>query len=162
MKTRSVVVSAFSLLMIAAVFAGNSVAQSATSVSDLSWMAGHWRGEAFGGVCEEVWSPEFGGSMVGTFKLVSDGKVNFYEIMTLTPDSTGPVLNVKHFNPDLTGWEEKEEVMNFSFVRAGEHEAIFSGLTYERIGDDSLRITVSVKGADGSARQEIIDCARIK
>jgi hypothetical protein len=162
MKTHAIMVSLFSLLMFAAVFAENSAAQSSTSVSDLSWMAGHWRGEAFGGICEEVWSPEFGGTMVGTFKLVSGKKINFYEIMTITSDSAGPTLNVKHFNPDLTGWEEKDEVMSFSFVSAGVGQVTFSGLTYERTAEDSLRITVSVKGADGSARQEIIECGRIE
>ena len=38
-------------------------------LENLNWMVGHWQGEAFGGVCEEIWSPPSGGSMTGTFKL---------------------------------------------------------------------------------------------
>lgn len=27
------------------------------SLADAEWIAGHWRGEAFGGITEEIWSP---------------------------------------------------------------------------------------------------------
>ena len=33
----------------------------------ISWMEGHWKGEAFGGITEEIWSPALGGSMMFSF-----------------------------------------------------------------------------------------------
>ena len=49
------------------------------SLSDVSWIQGHWKGEAFGGITEEIWSPPLGDSMTFSFKLVVDNTVSFYE-----------------------------------------------------------------------------------
>jgi hypothetical protein len=126
----------------------------------LSWLAGQWHGEAFGGTCEETWTPPSGGSMVGTYKHMVDGRAAFYEIIIISTDSLGAALNLRHFNPDLTGWEEKGEAMRFPFVDQGDSELRFDGLSYERVTDDSLIITVSVKGKDGTPREEVIRCVR--
>jgi len=56
------------------------------SVEDVSWIAGHWKGVAFGGVTEEVWTSPLGGSMMGSFKLVVDNEINFYELMTISKE----------------------------------------------------------------------------
>ncbi len=39
------------------------------TLEDVSWIAGHWKGEAFGGIAEEIWSPPLGDSMMFVFKL---------------------------------------------------------------------------------------------
>ena len=49
-------------------------------LDDVSWIQGHWKGEAFGGITEEIWSPPLGDSMMFSFKLVTDNKVVFYEL----------------------------------------------------------------------------------
>jgi hypothetical protein len=38
------------------------------TLDEVSWFAGSWSGEAFGGTFEEVWNPPSEGSMVGMFK----------------------------------------------------------------------------------------------
>ena len=50
------------------------------TLKDISWLAGNWKGEAFGGQFEENWSKPSAGSMLFNFKLVTDGKVIFYEL----------------------------------------------------------------------------------
>ena len=30
------------------------------TLKDVAWIAGHWKGEAFGGITEEIWSPPLG------------------------------------------------------------------------------------------------------
>ena len=60
-------------------FEEGTVSPKAT-LSEVAWMEGHWKGKAFGGITEEIWSPPLGGSMMFSFKLVSDGSVQFYEI----------------------------------------------------------------------------------
>ena len=59
----------------------------AADLSAVKWLSGHWRGQAFGGLIEEVWSPPVGGSMMGAFKLVVDSKVQFYEIETISEEN---------------------------------------------------------------------------
>ncbi len=132
------------------------------TLEDISWLAGHWQGEGFGGVCEEIWNKSFGPSMVGTFALIVNDEIKFYEIMIITLDSTGPVLKLKHFNTDLIGWEEKDKVITFPFVRASDNRIEFDGLVYEKTSSEELRITVSMKQSDGTISQEVIDCRLIK
>ena len=55
---------------------GDNKSPKAT-LADIAWLSGHWRGEAFGGITEEIWSPPLGDSMMGSFKLVSEGKNQF-------------------------------------------------------------------------------------
>mgnify|MGYP003712231237 FL=1 len=49
------------------------------NLEDVSWIEGHWTGEAFGGIAEEIWSAPLGNSMMFVFRLVNDDKVSFYE-----------------------------------------------------------------------------------
>jgi hypothetical protein len=130
--------------------------QSDSTIEALNWLVGHWEGEGFGGVCEEIWHEAAGGAMMGSFRLVVDNKVRFYEIMTVTIDSAGPVLRIKHFNPDLTGWEEKDEVMAFPHLSQTTTSITFDGLGYELLPDSTLRITIQLK-AD---RQVVMDCRK--
>ena len=130
------------------------------TIDQLNWLVGHWEGNAFGGVCEEVWSPASGGTMVGTFKLTVEGAVQFYELMTIVPDSAGPQMRLKHFNADLTGWEEKGEVVEFRFESASAKKAKWGGLTYERTAEDSLKITVTFTHGDQPPTEEVITCRK--
>ncbi len=130
------------------------------SGNDLAWLVGHWEGEACGGICEEDWQPMTAGSMCGTFKLIVDGKVVFYELMIIDKAENGYNLNLKHFNADMTGWEEKDKVVNFPFKSVKENFLKFSGLTYERVGDNKLQITVFVEHSDDDYEIVVIDCVK--
>jgi hypothetical protein len=132
------------------------------NLKNIDWLVGHWQGPGFGGICEEVWQPETAGSMVGTFKLSVKGAPQFYEMMVITIDSTGPALRLKHFNSDLTGWEEKDQVVTFEFESAGKNEVTFGATTYKLVGEDSLHIMVKVKSGDGTIQTETISCNKIK
>lgn len=125
------------------------------TIDGLAWMAGHWRGEGFGGQVEEIWSEPLGGTMVGTFRLFKDGKVDFYEIMVLEPDAEGIVLKVKHFSGDFTAWEEKADSVDFRLQAIEGHTATFAGLTFERDGD-ALDIKIRMRSKDGSTRWETL------
>jgi len=142
--------------------ADQAAARSSEPLSELAWLVGDWQGEGLGGACEEIWHAPSGGAMMGAFRMLMRGEVRFYEIMTIVPGSEGPSLRLKHFNPDLTGWEEKDEVVEFPFVSMGENMIQFDGLTYERITEDSLRITVSLSHGEGEQAPEIINCRLVK
>jgi len=85
------------------------------TVGDVAWIAGHWRGEAFGGIAEELWSAPEGGSMMGAYRMIRDGKVVFYELQTITEENSSLVFKLKHFNADLSGWEGKEAAASITF-----------------------------------------------
>ena len=137
------------LLFFASIFLGH--AQNTTSLkndetspkaklSQISWMEGHWKGKAFGGITEEIWSPPLGNSMMFSFKLVIDNQVNFYELGHIRQLDETLVFELKHFTNDLKGWEEKEEVQTFKLVKIDGNRVYFEGFTFEKVTENEINI----------------------
>lgn len=120
------------------------------SLEEISWMEGHWKGQAFGGITEEVWSPPLGGSMMFAFKHVLNGKVNFYELGHIQEIDNTLLFQLKHFNGDLKGWEEKDEMVTAKLVKVAESKIYFEDFTFEKISDDEINIYVVVEEAGKS------------
>ena len=99
------------------------------------------------------------GTMVGSFRLMKDGQVAFYELMVLTREAEGIVLKVKHFTPEFVGWEEKEDAVDFVLEDVEPHHARFKGLTMDRDGD-GLEIKIRMRHNDGSVSWEPIQLRR--
>ena len=117
----------------------------AATLKDVAWIAGHWQGEALGGITEEVWTAPLGKSMMGSFKLVVDEVVQFYELCTITEENESLLLRIKHFDKDLKGWEEKDQSIEFPLVKIEKNKVYFDGLTFEKINEDELNIYVIFK-----------------
>ena len=118
-------------------------------LENISWIAGTWHGEAFGGITEEIWSKPSGGSMMATFKLINDGKVTFYEIEVIREVKNSLVLQLKHFNNDLKGWETKDETVDFPLKYITANKVVFEGMTFEKISDNTMDIYVDIKNENG-------------
>ncbi len=134
--------------------AGSPV-QAVAKIEDFAWMAGHWRGDGLGGVCEEVWSESLGGSMIGLFRLVKDGKLVFSEHMTLVAEAGSIVLKVKHFTPEFVAWEDREQAVRFALEESRPGAARFQGLAMRRTGD-GLEIDIRIRHKDGTTKDEPI------
>ncbi len=122
----------------------DSVSSPKASFKDISWIQGHWRGKAFGGITEEVWSPPLGGSMMCMFKLVVNNKVSFYELVTLTEENNTLMLRLKHFHGNLKGWEEKDKTIDFRLVKVTENKVYFDKFTFERVSETEMNIYVVI------------------
>ncbi len=114
------------------------------NIEDIAWLAGHWKGEAYGGIVEELWSPPFEGSMMGSFKLVADEMVQFYELETISEEDETLILRLRHFGPDLKAWEETDKTIDFKLVLMMKNKAFFNGLTIEKINADEINMYVIV------------------
>lgn len=130
------------------------------SIADMAWMAGHWTGEALGGQVEEIWSPPRGGVMMGMFRLSKGDKPSFYELMLLTDEGGSLKLRVKHFNPDMTGWEEKDKSVDFPLVAKSPDALHFQGLTFQRDGENLLTHYLAMRQKDGTMREEALRYVR--
>lgn len=131
-------------------------------VADLAWLAGSWTGEGLGGTLDEAWSQPDGGAMVGYFRLVKDGKPVFYEILTLLEVDGSVEMRLKHVNPDMTGWEEKNGFVTFKLVKHDSTGAWFSGLTFRRVNADQIDAYLALRGKDGTVREEKLVYRRVK
>ncbi len=93
---------------------------------------------------------------------IKDGKAVFYEMMMLVEREDSIVLRLKHFNPDFTGWEEKDKSVDFKFVNKSGSRMNFSGLTFEKVSGDKLNIYLALKQKDGSVKEEVFSMTRMK
>ncbi len=124
----------------------DSTASPAAKIEDLAWIAGHWRGKAFGGILDEVWLPPMGESMLGAFKLVVKGKDDFKEILSISETESGSLeLSLRHFDAQLVAWEEKEEVLRFPLIAIEGETAYFKSFTFQRVDAEHLNIYVLFK-----------------
>ncbi|GAA4950997.1 hypothetical protein GCM10023314_25390 [Algibacter agarivorans] len=119
-------------------------------LKNIAWISGNWKGEAFGGLTEENWSEPSGGSMMATFKLINDGKVSFYEIEIIRELENTLILQLKHFNNDLKGWETKDETVDFPLKEITPTKAIFEGMIFEKVNDNEMNVYVDIHQKDGS------------
>lgn len=132
-------------------------------VADLAWLTGRWEGEGLGGTIDEVWSAPAGGAMVGYFRLVRDNKPVFYEILTLVEVEGSVDLRLKHVNPDMTGWEEKNGFVTFRFVRQDSTGVWFEGLTFKRVGPDRIEAYLALRArADGTVAEQRLVYRRVR
>lgn len=132
------------------------------AIQQAAWLAGHWRGEGLGGVNETLWSPPMGGTMMGVFRHLKDGRVVFYEMLTLAPLGDTLVLTLKHFDPDMTGWEERTGSVRFPLLRSEPDALHFRGMTYRRLGPDRREVTVMLGPDPDSLRPEVFTYHRVR
>lgn len=133
-------------------FSDNDIPPKAT-LEDVSWVTGHWKGETFGGIAEEIWSPPLGDSMMFVFKLVTEGKVQFYEVGHIQQRDETLILQLKHFHGSLKGWEEKDETVDFKLVKLEGDKIYFDDFTIERISENEINMYVVVGDEDGSSKE---------
>lgn len=132
------------------------------TLADVGLLVGHWTGDFLGGTAEEVWLPPAGGTMVGVFRLYKADAVNFYEIMTVVEEAGSVAMKLKHFHPDLKGWEDKDEVVTFRLVKASTDTVWFEGLTYRRQADGSLRGFIAIRYKDAGLKEESFTLRPVK
>jgi hypothetical protein len=135
-----------------------------SSLAPFSWLQGAWRGEMDGVTIEEQWSGPLGDSLMGMFRYVEAGRVRFFELMSIEIASGDEqaIFRIKHFNPALKGWEEKDEAVEYVLVSLADGEAVFvrqgtvdrKWMVYRR-RDDSLRVTFQ-KGAGETPEGEFV------
>lgn len=121
-------------------------------LENIAWITGNWKGEALGGIVEENWSEPNGGSMMASFRLIKDGKVSFYEIEIIREVNETLVLQLKHFNNDLKGWESKDDTVDFPLKEITPNKVVFEGMTFEKVNDNKMNVYVDVHNEDGSSK----------
>lgn len=128
-------------------------ASPAADLEDLSWLAGEWLGEGITGPAREVYSPPMGGAIAGHLVQARGDEVLFYEIITIVQSGETLVYRLKHFNADLIGWEERDEVQTFAFVARVGDTWFFDGLTIRRTSPNTMVGAVLAATRYGTSRE---------
>lgn len=126
-------------------------------IDDFAFLEGHWVGEGLDGQVDEFWSRPAAGTILGAFRLIREGRVEFYELFALEEEGGSAVLRLKHFNPGpgLHGWEERDEDFTFHLVRVAPGTAWFNGLTYRLVEPDTLVVHLALRSGEGAVREEV-------
>lgn len=132
------------------------------TLDQIAWLAGSWEGTGLGGESHESWLPPVHGQMAGVFHQSSEGELQFYEILQFVERDGSLVLRLKHFNRDLSGWEDNSagSAIEFPLVAIEDNAAYFSGLTYERVNEGHLQVHLRLHD-DGETRIVTFEFARI-
>ncbi|MGI9546548.1 MAG: DUF6265 family protein [Flavobacteriaceae bacterium] len=127
------------------------------NIDDYTWLAGHWIGDGFGGISEEIWALPADGTMMGMYRHIKDEKLVFYEFLLLDKDG----LRLKHFNPDLKGWETKDEFVSFPMVEHSPNKLVLKGLTFEKKSDTEMEIRLRLRSGE-KVETEVFKMRRVK
>jgi len=125
------------------------------ALDDVAWLAGNWRGGAFGKTFEAVWNLPSAGSMVGLFKLVDGDQVDFYELLTIAEIDGRLGLRVKHFARDFTAWEEKDDFVFFELLGSEPDAAHFSGISFYRRSSECMDAFIVFRRTDGVSEEKL-------
>ena len=137
-------------------------ARAVATLADFQWLIGEWDGTGLGGETQEMWSPPAGGAMMGMFRQLKGGQLVFYEFLTLVERDGSVVLRLKHFHPDLTGWEEKAQVLEFPLISLTATQATFNAMTFTHETSDAFSVRLRLKDKSGSVREELFEYKRIR
>lgn len=99
-----------------------------------------------GAAVTETYSAPLGGRITGHFAM-ADGKggVAFTEIVDYVPLGRSLAYRVRHFSPDMTGWEDKTgKPVVFPLVAVEKDRWFFDGMTLDRTGPDALTMWVRI------------------
>ena len=121
--------------------------------STAAWLAGDWVGQGLGGVAGEAWLLPAAGSLAGAYRGSRGGQVTFYELMTVVEAGGSLSFRLKHFAPDLRGWESPERAVEFPLIRTARSALYFDGLTYRRT-PEGIESWVIIGLGDGGTRPE--------
>ncbi|WP_271079132.1 DUF6265 family protein [Aurantiacibacter sp. MUD61] len=133
----------------------------AATLDDVAFLTGQWSGDGIQGQpAHESWLPPTGNTMVGIFvQQDGDGGLMFTEHMYIREVDGSLQVSLKHFNGDLTGWEERDEMLTWRLVSTEPCAAYFSGLTYRCANgentDDGILVAVRMR-SEGDEISELV------
>ncbi len=125
-------------------------------VEQLSWLTGYWQGVGLGGVSEEHIGTPRSGQIPGMFRQMKpNGDLMFYEFYLFAEVNNSVVLRIKHFGPDLHGWEARNEYEEFALVEITDRAVYFDGVSYAL--DSSGNLSAAVRVSKGDEPLKIIN-----
>ena len=112
------------------------------TLEDVKWLQGIWKGQDEATFSEENWSSAGGNTMHFSFKMWNETKVIFYEIGHIVQKDHSLLLQIKHFDKDLKGWEKQVEAQDFKLIKIDKNRIYFDSITYEKISNTEINVYV--------------------
>lgn len=107
------------------------------SLADVAWLEGHWIGSMPEGPVEQFNLKPMFGHLPGFVRAVNPKGAIFYEISLIAEVGDSLSVRVKHFTPELEGWEARDAYIDRPLVSRDSTNLYFDGITYARTGPDT-------------------------
>lgn len=109
------------------------------TLNDVAWMEGTWVGSrSTGHRVQHIIMNKQLDHMPGFVRSWTNEEFLFYEITTFAEHENGVSYRVKHFNYDLTGWEDRDVVIDRPLLGKSDGVLQFDGITFERVNTDAF------------------------
>jgi hypothetical protein len=125
------------------------------TIADLAWLEGSWIGDMPQGPVEHVILGSRAGHMPSFVRALAGNDVSFYEISVFAESAGSLVNRVKHFTPELAGWEAQGAFVERRLVKRDGDRFYFDGLTFARTGPDSFTVYF-LPVVDGRERETLV------
>jgi len=125
------------------------------TIAQLAWLEGHWIGDMPNGPVEHVILSARHGQMPSFVRSLKPGAIDFYEISVFAEAGGSVVNRVKHFTPELHGWEPRDVSIERALVERRDDDLFFDGLTIDRTGPDAFDVYF-LPVVDGQERETIV------
>ena len=125
-------------------------AESASSLADLSWMAGSWETRSEGRVVEEHWTRPGGGTMLGMSRTVRQDHTTAFEFVRIEARADGIFYVAQpQGHPPVDFKPASSNAQEAIFANPG-HADHLKKIVYRKNADGSL--TARIEGEDGGKR----------
>ena len=121
-------------------------------ITDLAWMAGHYKGAFGAGTLQENWGPPAGDSVAALIRRTDGDATNMIELIVFQEEGDSLTLRLKQWEPGMKPRADGFEVMEL--VEAADQKVVFRNVgdgAIERLGYSLAgdRFTISLKTAQG-------------
>ena len=121
-------------------------------ITDLAWMAGHYKGAFGAGTLQENWAPPAGDSVAALIRITDGDATNMIELIVIQEEGDSLTLRLKQWEPGMKPRADGFEVMEL--VEAADQKVVFRNVgdgAIERLGYSLAgdRFTISLKTAQG-------------
>ncbi len=143
-----------SLFVAASFRQGPASSLGAVTLNDLSFIAGRWHGVDGDAQVDEHWTAPEGDNMMGMFRVVRNGKLSIYEMMSIEKSDSGITMHLKQFKFGLANSAEKPDVIDFKLGAFEPGVATFnrvngtSRIVFRKNGPDGLNAILTKDGVD--------------
>jgi hypothetical protein len=127
------------------------------------WLEGSWQGQLEGSMQEHTVFAPVSGQMPGFVRAWrADGSIWFYEISLFVQVGETLEIRVKHFSPELAGWEGKDEYVRRPLIAFTDKALFFDGITYAKNGPNNHTVYFRIPEGDHKGEIIVVHQKRVK
>lgn len=110
------------------------------SIDDVRWLEGYWIGKMPEGPVEQYFLPPAANQMPSFVRSLNGKEIIFYEIATFVERDGTIFMRLRHFTPDLVGWEDRSGPIERRLLATEGGNLFFDRASFIRTGEDTYTV----------------------